>query len=157
MTDQAAGLRAWAAPGTVPLGVIGEPDDEGLMQALAQLPAPAGRRWQVTLEAQAASATVRAWVLWVDAAQVDVADLYRRVKRTLAPVASSAGPAVPLLLWVQDAGNSGARPTLDAATAQLLTNLGTTLRRFLNIELIRDLADWQRRLPEELPKPATDF
>ena len=62
--------------------------------------------------------------------------------------------AVPLLLWVQDAGNSGARPTLDAAMAQLLTNLSTTLRRFLNIELIRDLADWQRRLPEALPKPA---
>lgn len=157
MTDQAAGLRAWAAPGTVPLGVIGEPDDEALMQALAQLPAPAGRRWQVTQEDGAASATVRAWVLWVDAVQVDVADLYRRVKRTLAPVASSAASAVPLLLWVHDAGNAGVRPSLDAATVQLLTNLSTTLRRFLNIELIRDLADWQRRLPSVLPEKATNF
>lgn len=157
MTDQAAGLRAWAAPGTVPLGVIGEPDDEALMQALAQLPAPAGRRWQVTQEDGAASAAVRAWVLWVDAVQVDVADLYRRVKRTLAPVALSAAPAVPLLLWLHDSDNAGARPALDAATAQLLTNLSTTLRRFLNIELIRDLADWQRRLPEALPKPATNI
>ena len=100
---------------------------------------------------------MRAWVLWVDAVQVDVADLYRRVKRTLAPVASSAAPAVPLLLWLHDSDNAGARPTLDAATAQLLTNLSTTLRRFLNIELIRDLADWQRRLPEALPKPATNI
>jgi len=145
MTDQAAGLRAWAAPDALPLGVIGYPGDDALMQALALLPAPAGRRWQALRDDQTTRTIALAWVLWVDTAQVDVADLYRRVKRVLNPVTA---PATTVLLWLHDTRGAGAHLSPDPATARLIDNLSMTLKRFVNVELTRDLSHWQRCLPD---------
>lgn len=184
MTDQAAGLRAWAAPDGLPLGVIGEPDEGALRQVLASIPAPAGLRWQARLGEEATRETVAAWVLWVDTAEVDVADLYRRVKRALVPAPSTAASQVdspmaatmasdtsrgadtatellsvagrnttstPLLLLLHDAGRVSPPPPLSSATVRLLTNLGAALKRFLNVELTRDVTCWQRGLDGARP------
>gem|GEM_PF-2372546 len=156
MTDQAAGLRVWAGSADVlALGVIGEPPQDSLMRVVARLPTLGGRRWQALPNAAAPAG----WMLWVgsvgvdvaglDVAALDVADLYRRVKRALIPHAAPAAPAfsdpLPLLLWLDD-GRSGDGPPSDPTTARLLDNLSTTLKRFLNVELMRDPGDWQRRL-----------
>ncbi|MGQ7244104.1 hypothetical protein ACUN9V_11650 [Salinicola sp. V024] len=154
MTDQAAGLRVWAGSADVlALGVIGDPGEDALGRALAQLPRVEGRRWQALRNDQVRQASVTAWMLWVDTAgfdvaELDVADLYRRVKRALTSITASAASAtsLPLLLWLDDDGGEYGRPTLAPATARLLDNLGTTLKRFLNVELLRDPADWQHRL-----------
>ncbi|WP_110643293.1 hypothetical protein [Salinicola sp. CPA57] len=149
MTDQAAGLRAWADPDALQLGVIGEPGDDALMQALTVLPTSRGGCWQA-LRVDQLRGPALAWMLWVDTAQIDVADLYRRVKRALAPPAASSPPTtgtpVTLLLWLHDGGTS-TQPSLDSATTRLLANLSMTLKRFLNVELTPDLARWQRCVP----------
>ncbi|OLO06621.1 hypothetical protein BTW08_16525 [Salinicola sp. MH3R3-1] len=158
MRDQAAGLRAWAErPDSLVLGVIGDPGEDALGRALAQLPRVEGRRWQALRNDQVRQTSVTAWMLWVDTAGfdvaevgevgLDVADLYRCVKRALTPITAPAASAtsLPLLLWLDDDDKEGA-PALDPATMRLLANLGTTLKRFLNVELLRDPADWQRRL-----------
>ncbi|WP_110691398.1 hypothetical protein [Salinicola halophyticus] len=158
MRDQAAGLRAWAErPDSLVLGVIGDPGEDALGRALAQLPRVEGHRWQALRNDQVRQTSVTAWMLWVDTAGfnvaevgeagLDVADLYRRVKRALTPITAPAASAtsLPLLLWLDDDDKEGA-PALDPATMRLLANLGTTLKRFLNVELLRDPADWQRRL-----------
>jgi hypothetical protein len=154
VTDQAAGLRVWAGSADVlALGVIGEPPEASLTHAVARLPVLGGRRWQALPNAP----TPAGWMLWVDAvgfgmaevdvAGLDVADLYRRVKRALTPFdASAVSDPLPLLLWLDDGGGGYGHPTLAPTTARLLDNLGTTLKRFLNVELLRDPGDWQRRL-----------
>lgn len=163
MRDQAAGLRAWAErPDSLVLGVIGDPGEDALGRALAQLPRVEGRRWQALRNDQVRQTSVTAWMLWVDTAGfdvagfdvaevdeagLDVADLYRCVKRALTPITAPAASAtsLPLLLWLDDDDKEGA-PALDPATMRLLANLGTTLKRFLNVELLRDPVDWQRRV-----------
>ncbi|MGM8932608.1 hypothetical protein [Salinicola halophyticus] len=159
MRDQAAGLRAWAErPDSLVLGVIGDPGEDALGRALAQLPRVEGRRWQALRNDQMRQTSVTAWMLWVDTAgfdvaevdeaELDVADLYRCVKRALTPITAPAASAtsLPLLLWLDDDGGGYGHPPLAPATARLLDNLGTTLKRFLNVELLRDPADWQHRL-----------
>lgn len=148
MSDQAAGLRAWAAPDSLPLGIIGDPGDDALMQALATLPAPAGRRWQAMRGEY--HCLPEAWLLWVDTAQIDVADLYRRIKLVFASTPAIETPDL-MLLWLHDVSDrsiSGANLNpLNPARARLLDNLSTTLKRFMNVELTRDPARWLSSLP----------
>ncbi|WP_110655304.1 hypothetical protein [Salinicola halimionae] len=147
MTDQAAGLRVWAeCADSLMLGVIGEPGEDLLMRALVQLPSIENRRWQAVRGTPASAVT--GWMLWVDTAGVDAADLYRCVKRALMSLAASPASAnpLPLLLWLHDACDRRIHPLLDSPTARQLDNLSAALKRFLNVELTRDPADWQRRL-----------
>lgn len=158
MSDQAAGLRAWAEPGSLSLSVIGDPENDALMQALAMLPAPTGRRWQAARSGHHAASG--AWLLWVDVtqgvdvtqrvdvAQIDVADLYRRLKLAFASSPAIENPEL-VLLWLHGVGDasSASAAGLNANTLRLLDNLSTTLKRFMQVELTRDAARWYRSLP----------
>lgn len=142
MSDQAAGLRARLSPGALSLRVVGEPEGEALRRALATLPVPEGRTWLAVGE-QEVGPPPAGWLLWVDTARLDVADLYRRLK-----LAFPVGPGrTPVLCWLHDSRGGVSFPALDEESARLLDNLGVTAARFLGIELIRDPASWLSRHP----------
>lgn len=146
MSDQAAGLRAWSTTDSLPLGIIGDPGEDALMQALATLPAPADRRWQAVRGEQ--RPVSGAWLLWVDVAQIDVTDLYLRVKRAL----PDDQIGLTLLLWLGESTgtrseDARADASLDAAAIRLLANLRATLKRFLHVELTQDSSRWLTSLP----------
>lgn len=140
MSDQAAGLRARLSPGALPLRVVGEPEGEALRRALATLPAPEGRTW-LALGAHEMGSSPAGWLLWVDTARLDVADLYRRLKLAFPAVPGR----IPVLCWLHDSCDGISFPALDEESARLLDNLGVTAARFLGIELIRDPASWLGR------------
>ncbi|GHB16608.1 hypothetical protein [Salinicola rhizosphaerae] len=149
MNDQAAGLRAWASPDALPLGVIGEPGYDALMKVVAGLPTLAERAWLPIGEAEARRRAASAWLLWADIAQLDVAELYRRLK-------VSVGPGSLPLLWIHDTRQGGSVAERDASRREarsqpaerLLDNLAVSARRFLGVELTRDAERWRSRLIE---------
>ncbi len=103
------------------------------------MPTRASHGWRVLRQGERTAGKV-AWLAWLDAEQLDVPDLYRRLKLAQA----EQGPAGPVLLWLYDGRRQGLPQSADAATDRLIDNLGVTVERFLGFALTRDVGRWYR-------------
>ncbi|MCI0508800.1 hypothetical protein C8E00_103192 [Chromohalobacter marismortui] len=133
MSDQAAGLRAYASQrrDKASLVTIGHPSPQAVTAICERLASLSGQAWETLPlavgEVNAAQRTSPHWGIWVASGAEGLQRAYRELKRW------SQHERLPPLLVIRDPVGSGDMP---------LDNLVETARRFLAIELVVDPAEW---------------
>lgn len=139
MSDQAAGLRAYASQrrDKAALVTIGHPSPQAVTATCERLASLSGLAWEtLPLAVGDVSATQRSsphWGIWVASGAEGLQRAYRELKQW------SQRERLPRLLVIRDPASAGDMP---------LGNLVDTARRFLTVELVADPAEW---LAQTLP------
>ncbi|WP_280562124.1 MULTISPECIES: hypothetical protein [unclassified Chromohalobacter] len=133
MSDQAAGLRAYASQrrDKSALVTIGHPSPQAVTAICERLASLSGFAWETLPlavgEVTAAQRSSPHWGIWVASGVEGLQRAYRELKQW------SQYERLPHLLVIRDPASAGDMP---------LGNLVNTARRFLAVELYVDPADW---------------
>jgi|GEM_PF-5466986 len=133
MSDQAAGLRAYASQrrDKASLVTIGHPSPQAVTATCERLESLSGLAWEtLPLAVGEVTAGQRAsphWGIWVASGAEGLQCAYRELKQW------SQRERLPRLLVIRDPAGAGDMP---------LGNLVDTARRFLAVELVVEPAEW---------------